>query len=206
MTDFAAALATLHTADAALQAAGPTPFPVPLGSHAPLVAGAVSALGRGDWWAPGLRERAGAVLRGASVERLVDAREGARPYRVLPSGPDPALRALQTVGLAMADPERCALAHVGTGALGDGRWHEALNLAGLYRANVIFVLALHPLGAGAPLGAQSAAKPSELARCHGLTVHEVDGADAQAVHDAVRAARDARGPHLVVARLAAPRV
>ncbi len=205
MTDLTASLARLEEADAALQAAGPAPFPVPLGSHAPVVAGALAALERSDWWAPGLRERVGAVLRGAPVERLVDASAGARPYRVLPAGPSPALRALEAVGLAAADTERCVLAHVGVGVLGEGRWHEALNLAGLLRPSVIFVLAEHPLGPDAPLSAQTAADPAALAQAHGLGVHTADGSDAAAVRDAVAAARAAGGPHLVIARLSPAR-
>ncbi len=195
------AVAQILEADDAISRAGPRPFPLPIGSHAPIVAGAVSALSRGDWWIPGLRERVGGVLRGASVEQLADASRGARPYKILPSGASPALRAIEAVGLAASNADQCAVVHVGTGALGEGHWHAALNLAGLLRPNVVFVLALHTLGEGAPLGPQTSADPAQIAAAHGLAVLDVDGSVAEAVHDAVKAAREARGPHLVIARL-----
>ena len=65
---------------------------------------AIAALGRGDWWVPGLRERVGAVLRDVPIERLVDGLAGARPYKVAPPTPSPALRALhaQRMGVPQA--------------------------------------------------------------------------------------------------------
>lgn len=191
----------LRDADAALAAAGPSPFPLPIHGLETVVAGAVTALGRGDWWVPGLRERVGAVLRDVPVERLVDGTRGARPYRVAPPTPAPALRALHAVGLALADRERAALVHLGVGSCADGALHEALNLAALLRPNVIFVVAVHPLSGDAPLGPQLAATPAALAGAFGIPAAIVAGDDEAAVHDAVKAARAAGGPHLIEARL-----
>jgi TPP-dependent pyruvate/acetoin dehydrogenase alpha subunit len=195
------AVATVREADVRLGSLGPRPFPLPLGELAPLVAGAVSALAKGDWWVPGLRERTGAVLRGVPVERLTDGFAGARPYKVVASGGSPALRALVAVGLACADRERAALVHLGIGSAADGAFHEALNLAALLRPTVLFVVAVHPLDGDAPLGQQLAASPVALADAFGLGAVEVDGTSATAVHKAVEAARKAGGPHLIAARL-----
>lgn len=196
------ALAAVREADAALRAAGPRPFPLPIGGLAPAVAGALTALGRGDWWVPGLRERAGGALRGAPTERLLDPRDGARPYKIAPADGSPGLRALVAVGLAAAEPEKAALVHLGVGSAADGAWHEALNLAALLRPNVVFLVAVHPLDGDAPLGPQLAADPCALARAFGLPAVEVDGDDPAAVSAAVAAAKAAGGPHLVHARLA----
>ncbi|HHO50394.1 MAG TPA: hypothetical protein ENK18_05850 [Deltaproteobacteria bacterium] len=197
----ATALERIRAADAALSASGATPFPLPIGELLPVVAGTVSALSRGDWWVPGLRERAGAVVRDVPLERLIDGLAGARPYRVAPPSPDGALRALYAVGLALSDPQRAAVVHLGLGSMGDGAAHEALNLAALLEANVVFVVAVHPLGDGAPLGRQLATSPAALAAGLGVAVTEVDGSDAEAVAGAVADARSQPGPHLVVARL-----
>jgi 2-oxoisovalerate dehydrogenase E1 component alpha subunit len=193
-------LERLQQADAAL-AEHAVPFPLPLGELAPVVAGAVSALGSGDWWVPSMRERAGAVLRGVPLDRLHDARLGARPYKVAPPSTSPALRGLVAVGLAVANPDSAVLVHLGIGSASDGAFHEALNLAALLRPHVIFLVSVHPLTGEAPLGRQLVPSPAELARTFGLPSMEIDATDMSAVHRAVAAARATPGPHLVQANL-----
>ncbi len=195
-----ARLAELVAADRALQELGPRPFPLPIGDLAPVVVGAQAALSKGDWWVPSLRERVGATLRGVPVDRLVDG-AGAKPFRVAPATGSPALRALMAVGLAVAEPDRAVLVHLGVGSASDGAFHEALNLGALLQANVIFLVAVHPLDGDAPLGRQLATSPSALAAAFGLEAETVDGTDAAAVRDAVARARAAKGPRLVEARL-----
>ena len=200
------AVRAVQEADERLNAGSPRPFVLPVGELAPIVAGAVSALAKGDWWVPGLRERTGAVLRGVPIERLADGLAGARPYKVAAPGGSPALRALVAVGLADADHERAALVHLGIGSAADGAFHEALNLAALLRPTVLFVVAVHPLhGKDAPLGPQLAADLEALAAAFGVPATSVDATDAKAVHAAVKAARKAKGPHVIAARLG-PRV
>ena len=198
---WAEAIERVQAADQALAAATPQPFPLPIAGLEAVVVGTVSALERGDWWVPGLRERVGAVLRDAPVERLVDGTTGARPYKVAPADTAPALRAAMGVGLALASPDRFTAVHLGIGSAADGAFHEALNLAALRKANLVFVVAVHPLGEDAPIGPQLATSPAKLARAFGLKTREVDGNSVQAVHDAVAAARKKGGPHLVQANL-----
>jgi pyruvate dehydrogenase E1 component alpha subunit len=197
------AAGALAAADTWLAAHG-RPFPLPLGAHAGVVEGALSALGRGDWWVPSLRERAGAVLRGVEVERVANPWAGVRPYRIAPSTPSPGNRALVAVGLALADRERAALVHLGIGSVADGAFHEALNLAALHRPNVLFLVTVHPLGGAAPLGRQLAAPLSALAAAFGVGHVTVSAADPAAVAAAVKAARAAGGPHVVEAHLQPP--
>ncbi len=200
MSGLAQAVARVKEADATLLAAKPTPFPLPLSGLEAVVAGTLSALERSDWWVPGLRERAGAVLRDVPMEHLIDGQAGSRPYRVGPPGSSPALRALVAVGLALGSVG-CAVVHLGIGSASDGALYEALNLAVLRRAPVIFVVAVHPLDGSAPLGPQLATTPAAIAAAFGITVHEVDGSDVEAVHAAVAAARADGGPHLIQADL-----
>lgn len=193
------AIARIRQADAALAERG-TPFPVPATGLEAVIAGAVTALGRGDWWVPGLRERVGAVLRDVPLERLYDGLRGARPYKVAPPTPSPALRALHAVGLGLSG-EGTALVHLGIGSASDGAFHEALNLAALRSADVIFVVAVHALGDDAPVARQLATTPARLAEAFDIPVEVVDGTDAEAVHAAVAAAKARGGPSLVEARL-----
>ncbi len=201
MSALTEAVERVRSASEALVAAETPPFPLPINGLEAVVAGTVLALGRGDWWVPGLRERAGAVLRELPVERFGDGFSGARPYKIAPVTASPALRALHAVGLALSAPERVAAVHLGVGSAAAGDFHEALNLAALLRPNVIFVVSVHPLGEGAPLGPQLAADPVSLAASFGVPAIVVDGRDVQAVHHAVAAARAAGGPQLVVAEL-----
>ncbi len=192
--------ALIAEADAALAAAEPVPFPLPVGELLPVVAGTVAALDRTDWWVPGLRERAGAAARDVPIERLVDGLAGARPYRIAPAGASGALRALYAVGLAAAAGGHVVV-HLGIGSMSDGAVHEALNLAALQQVPVIFVVAVHPLDGDAPLGPQLASSPSRLAAGFDIEVTEVDGSSAAAVHQAVKAAKVQRRPHLIEAKL-----
>lgn len=196
----AEAVARVQAADAELLAAGPRPFPLPAAGLEAVVAGSVTALSRADWWVPGLRERVGAVLRDVPIARLIEGTGGAKPYRVAPPSPSPALRALYAVGLGLHG-DGSALVHLGVGSCSDGAFHEALNLAALTGSDVIFVVAIHPLDGDAPLGPQLAGTPAAMAAAFGLATATVAGDDAQAVHDAVAAAKAAGGPHLIEARL-----
>jgi len=174
---------------------------VQLGAVASVVEGALSGLKRSDWWVPGRRELPGAVLRGVAVDRVLsDA--GLKPYRIAPGGTSPALRALTAVGLAMAESDRVALVHLGVGSVADGAFAEALNLAALHGAKVIFVVAVLDLE-GAPVPQQSAASASALAAAFGVHTVSVNGLDAQEVASAVASAREHGGPVLIEARLSA---
>lgn len=195
------AVAALRDAERDLAALDPYPMPVPSDGLEAVIVGSVAALGHTDWWVPGLRERVGAVGRGVSVDRLVDATAGARPYKVAPVSPSPADRALYAVGLAMADRDRASLVHLGIGSMADGAVHEAFNLAGLHTPTVIFVVAVHPLDGDAPLARQLATTPSALAALFGLNTTTVDGSDPAAVRSAVEKALQTRGPHLIEATL-----
>ncbi len=142
-----------------------------------MVEGVVAAVSRKAWLLPGRRERGVAILRGADPSRLHEA----RPYRVLPPGDSPAARALTGVGLAVGG--ETAVVFLGSGSTSYGTFHEALHLAAIHRAPVVFVVSWY-LGAG-PFAAQLAVEPDRLASACGLSVATVSGADAGAVRAAL---------------------
>lgn len=201
-TPLAVDVAAVLAADVTLGASNPVPFALSVKGLEHVVTGALRGLEPSDWWVPGLRERVGAVLREVPIDRLVDGFAGARPYKLAPPTPSVALRALHAVGLAMSEPEAVALVHLGTGSVADGAFAEALNLAALRQARVIFVVADVDLS-HAPVPAQSAAGADALAKAYGIPCDVVDGTQAEAVRDAVVAARQRTGPSLIVARLGA---
>ena len=176
----------LSDAETRLQALGPVPFALPLGRLAPVVEGAFNGMKKSDWIVPGPRERIGAVLRGCPPERLVHAHAGAKPYKVAPASSAPGARALHAVGLALADgPVLCFL---GMASAASGSFAEALNVAALSGAPVIFLVTVQQLDDAAPVGRQIAASPATLAEAFGIATARI-GADSETVRAAVAAAR-----------------
>ncbi len=155
-----------------------------------ILAGVAVGAPRRAWLLPGRRERACALVRGCSADRL----DEARPYRVVPAGPSPAARASIAVGLALSGAP--AVVFCGTGTTGYGAFHEALHLAALHRAPVTFVVSWYTNPG--PFAAPLAVSPAILAAALGIACVTVDGTDAAAVRNAVAGAT---GPTLIEARL-----
>lgn len=192
-------MSEIQQAEQQLAALGPLPFPIPLGRLAPAVEALFRAWPRGEWILAGPRERVGAILRGCPAERLVDPAQGARPYKLAPVGSRPASRALHAVGLARGSgaPVLCLLGAAGT-ATGD--LHEALNLAVLTGAPVVFVVLDPPLSPDAPLARQLGPSLEALATAFGLGTASLSAeADAADIQAALLAARErcAAGPQLL---------
>ncbi|MSP56200.1 MAG: hypothetical protein EXR69_11450 [Myxococcales bacterium] len=139
-----------------------------------MIAGATLGVSKKTWLLPGRRELGAALLRGAAPEAL----HSARPYRVVPAGPSPSARAGQAVGLGMAGES--ALCFLGTGSVAYGTLAEVL--AHLVPGVQFVVSWYHRPGPFA-----RPVSPIGLFRTAGLSVAEVDGSDAIAVYDAVRA-------------------
>ena len=118
------------------------------------------------------------------------------------------------VGSAFAFRElhngRVSVALFGDGALEEGAWHEAANIAALRQLPVIFLVennSLEALGQKAneyPSSTLAAAPISRLAEPFGIPIAVVDGTDTAAVHEAmltaVERARALEGPSYVEAQ------
>jgi len=99
-------------------------------------------------------------------------------------------------------PLRVALAFFGDGAANEGAFHEALNLAGLWRLPVIFFCENNQYGEGTPQHKQAPiAQLSKRAESYAMPGLTVDGNDALAVYEAVSQAvaraRRGEGPSFV---------
>ena len=111
------------------------------------------------------------------------------------------------VGMAWAfklrGEQRCALSFFGDGATSVGDWHESMNLAGLQRVPVIFVLEHNGYAYSTPSARQFVVDPIERAAVYGIVAVSVDGNDVEAVFDATRQAREralaGEGPTLIAA-------
>ncbi len=108
------------------------------------------------------------------------------------------------LGLAatMADSDRVVAASFGDGATGTGAFHEAVNLAALWRLPVVFVCQNNRYAEMTPtVHAQPVADVAERAGGYGIPGVTVDGNDPDLTHgvltEAVGRARSGAGPTLV---------
>ncbi|MFC9502547.1 pyruvate dehydrogenase (acetyl-transferring) E1 component subunit alpha [Streptomyces sp. NPDC057002] len=189
-------------------------YPSSLGQEACQV-GAALVLRDDDWLFPTYRDSVALVSRGIDPVGVLtllrgDWHSGYDPvaHRTAPQCTPLATHAPHAVGLAHAERLKgtgtVALALLGDGATSEGDFHEALNLAGVLRAPVVFLVQNNGYAISVPFAAQTAA--TSLAHRgvgHGVRAEQVDGNDAAAVlavlATAVEDARSGGGPWLVEA-------
>ncbi|MFZ0130312.1 MAG: pyruvate dehydrogenase (acetyl-transferring) E1 component subunit alpha [Candidatus Dormiibacterota bacterium] len=177
--------------------------------------GAVFALEADDWLFPSYRETVGTFARGVDIVELLALFSGSwhcgfdpYQYRVAPLTTPLATQALHAVGLAMAARIRqdpiVALTFFGDGAASEGDAHEALNMAGVFGAPVVFVVQNNGYAISVPYRLQTKASSIALrAAGVGMPGIRVDGNDVVSVYGAVRTAleraRRGDGPTLIEA-------
>jgi pyruvate dehydrogenase E1 component alpha subunit len=169
-----------------------------------------------DWIVPQYRELPAMLRQGYRLAQAL------QYYRGDPAGSriDPGVRVLPyQISLAAQIPHAVGLAwglrhqgsdavvctYFGDGASSEGDAHEALNLAGVRRAPVVFVLKNNGWAISTPVRKQTAATSfAARAAGYGMAGELVDGNDLFAMHDAcsraVARARAGDGPTLIEAR------
>ncbi len=110
------------------------------------------------------------------------------------------------VGLALADTlqkvKRVTACFFGEGAMAEGAFHEALNLAALWRVPVLFCCENNLYAMGTALArSESQTDLCAKAASYGVPTAKVDGQDIVAVHEAAKNAqkyvREGKGPFFV---------
>jgi pyruvate dehydrogenase E1 component alpha subunit len=111
-------------------------------------------------------------------------------------------------GLALAEQykgsERIAANFIGDGAVNEGEFHEALNLAAVWKLPVIFICENNFYGMGTDVRRVSAViEVYKRAEAYGIPAEQVDGMDVEAMYDAVERAaahvREGGGPYFLEA-------
>jgi 2-oxoisovalerate dehydrogenase E1 component alpha subunit len=176
--------------------------------------GAVAALEATDWIFPSYREFGMAMCRGVDPAEMLTLFRGLshgpwdpRKYCFAPLAIPVASQIPHAVGYAMGSrlkhSDDVALVTFGDGATSKGDWHEALNIAGVFKAPVIFLCQNNHWAISVPLSRQTAGSIAERAQGYGFPGIRIDGNDVLAVFAAVRSAADrARhgdGPYLIEA-------
>jgi 2-oxoisovalerate dehydrogenase E1 component subunit alpha len=177
--------------------------------------GAVFALDDGDWLFPSYRDTIGTFARGVDIVEILALFQGSwhcgfdpHRHRVAPQTTPVATHALHATGLAMAARLRkdpiVALTFFGEGAASEGDAHEAMNMAAVFQAPVIFLVQNNQYAISVPAQQQTRATTIALRGAgYGMPGIRVDGNDVLAVYGAVRSAveraRRGDGPTLIEA-------
>jgi pyruvate dehydrogenase E1 component alpha subunit len=189
-------------------------FPSALGQEAVAV-GIAAAMRKDDVFLPSFREHGAQLWRGVSPvelflfwggdERGSDFAVAREDFPIcVPVG----THAPHAVGVALAlklrREQRIAVCAFGDGATSKGDVAEALNIAGVWRLPLVFVINNNRWAISVPVTEQTAAETlAQKAIAAGIDGEQVDGNDVIAVCEAVaRAAGKARrggGPHLIEA-------
>ena len=176
--------------------------------------GALMAVRQDDWFVPAFREFGGMLTRGMSLKQYYLYWYGnewanhlpIEDFHMLPISVPVGSQVLHAVGLAWAErykgSDRIALTFMGEGASSEGDFHEACNLAGVWKAGVVFYAQNNHWSISLPWSKQSASRTlAEKAFAYGFEGVRVDGNDIFAVYAAVKmAAEHARaggGPTLI---------
>jgi 2-oxoisovalerate dehydrogenase E1 component alpha subunit len=189
-------------------------FPSALGQEAVAI-GIAAAMRKDDVFLPSFREHGAQLWRGVSMVELFlfwggDERgsDFAEARQDFPICVPVATHAPHAVGVALAfklrREKRVAVCAFGDGATSKGDVAEALNMAGVWRLPLVFVINNNHWAISVPVAQQTAAETlAQKAIAAGIEGEQVDGNDVIAVREAVgRAvakAREGGGPHLIEA-------
>ena len=185
------------------------------GQEASIIGSAMAVDPSRDWMVPQYRELMATVHHGLPLEvisaqylgKIAPARipDG---VKVLPTQVSIAAQLPQATGLAwglrLRGEDSVVIAYIGEGGSSEGDFHEALNLAGVVHAPIVFFLQNNQWAISTSRRVQSATQSFALrAAGYGFEGVEVDGNDVMAVYAATRAAvdkaRKGGGPALVEA-------
>jgi 2-oxoisovalerate dehydrogenase E1 component alpha subunit len=185
-----------------------------LGQEAVAV-GAAAAMKSDDVFVPNFREHGGQLWRGVSLKELFlywggDERGNnfAGPRHDFPNCVPVGSHVPHAVGAALAfrlrGEQRAAVCIIGDGATSKGDFAEGLNMAGIWKAPVIFVINNNAWAISVPRAKQSAAATlAQKAVAAGIKSEQVDGNDVIAVRaateQALARARQGLGPTLIEA-------
>ena len=186
------------------------------GQEASVVGSALALDPVRDWVVPQYRELPAMLHMGYTLTRALLYFRGNPAGNAMPEGVNlmPIQISLGTQvphavglawGLAHQGSDAVVMTYFGDGTSSEGDIHEAMNLAGVRRAPVVFVLQNNGWAISTPVSSQTAASTfASRAAGYGFPGELVDGNDFFAVHEAcaraVARAREGAGPTLIESR------
>jgi len=179
-----------------------------MGTYAPVwgqeacQVGSAYLLQKGDWVFPAFRELAASLMMGIPLKTIylywMGNEEGSRApegINVMPVSIPVGTHPLHAVGVAWAAKIRgdkiVTIAYFGDGATSKGDFHEAMNLAGVFKTPSIFFCQNNQFAISVPRKIQTASETiAQKAIAYGMDGIQVDGNDLFAVHTATKEAVD----------------
>jgi pyruvate dehydrogenase E1 component alpha subunit len=177
--------------------------------------GSALALGPDDFVFPSFRELGVAVARGVDLVDYIQYHRGtwhggaydALGARFAPVCVPVATQIVHAVGWALGakldDAGTCSIAYFGDGSASEGDFHEAANIAAVFRAPVVLFCQNNGWAISVPTDEQYAAPIVDRATGYGMPGVRVDGNDLLAVYSvtrvAVERAHRGEGPTLIEA-------
>lgn len=177
--------------------------------------GSAYALEQRDWMAPSFRELGAWLTRGVDLETIYMYWYGNEMgskvpinIRILPVSIPISSQMLHAVGLGygakLRGLDEVAVAYFGDGGTSEGDFHEAMNLAGVYKTPTVFLCQNNQWSISVPKQFQTASETyAQKAYAYGFKGIKVDGNDILAMYaatkEAVEKARRGDGPTLIEA-------
>ena len=177
--------------------------------------GSAFALGPDDFVFPSFRELAVALVRGVDPVQYMQYHRGTwhggpydpRATRFAPICVPTATQISHAVGYAMGlrfdDIPACAIAYFGDGSASEGDFHEAANMAAVFRSPAILFCQNNGWAISVPTTSQTSGEIWKRAEGYGFRGVRVDGNDVLAVYrvmkEAVARAHAGDGPTLIEA-------
>ena len=206
-----------------LQRMGKAPIHAPCKGQEATMVGTAHAVSEEDWLFPTYRELALYVAKGVPLEEIIHrwiaSRDdvlkgrdltvfGDKRYHIVPSPVPVSTQIPISVGFAMASRIRgqniVVITFFGDGASSKGDFHEGLNIAGVFKAPVVFICQNNQWAISVNIKRQSASESIAVrAKAYGFEGEKVDGNDILAIYKAVKRAvekvRNWEGPVLIEA-------
>jgi pyruvate dehydrogenase E1 component alpha subunit len=187
----------------------------PIKGQEAIQAGVAHAMKDDDWLIPAFREHGIMLLRGvpgsliyaywAGDERGSAYPEGVRVFPVaVPVGSQWQHGTGVGLSLKLRGESAASVTLGGDGSTSEGDFHEAMNCAGVFQTNSVFVIQNNQWAISIPLHRQTAAQTlAQKAHAYGIPGVQVDGNDVFAVYsaasEALERAREGGGPTLIEA-------
>jgi pyruvate dehydrogenase E1 component alpha subunit len=187
----------------------------PIKGQEAVQAGVAMAMGENDWLIPAFREHGIMVLRGVPLHLVFaywagDERGSCYPEDVrcfpvaVPVGSQWQHGTGVGLSLKLRGEDAVAVTFGGDGSTSEGDFHEAVNCAGVFKTNTLFVIQNNQWAISLPLHQQTATETlAQKAHAYGILGVQVDGNDVFAVYaaatDAIDRIRRGEGPVLIEA-------
>ena len=166
------------------------------------IIGSSYALEKQDWLFPSFRENGALILRGQPMEDLYrywggDERGMNIPKNVnnFPIAIPVGTQTLHAVGVAIGakikKDKTCSIVYFGDGATSEGDFHEAMNMAGVFKAPVVSICQNNQFAISVSRKKQTVSETlAQKAIAYGVKGIQVDGNDIFAVYKATKEALD----------------